>query len=96
MCALGFEWPNGAWVKYTEAKYTMLAPSDDRPLNSLVPTDQLPDFSLPFRGQRRREDPPTCEPDHDASASAVPAPEPYDTENVTLRQLIDEVRTLSV
>ncbi|GAY54995.1 hypothetical protein CUMW_161010, partial [Citrus unshiu] len=48
--ALGFEWRNGAWVKYTEVKYTMLAPSDYRPLNFVVPTDQLPDFSLPFRG----------------------------------------------
>lgn len=96
VCALGFEWPNGAWVKYTEAKYTMLASSDDRPLNSMVPTDQLPDFSLPFRGQRRRENPPTCEPDHDASASTVPPANPHDSGEVTLQQLMDEVRTLSV
>ena len=48
--ALSFERRNGAWVKYTEVKYTMLAPSDYRPLNFVVPTDQLPDFSLPFRG----------------------------------------------
>ena len=94
--ALGFEWRNGAWVKYTEAKYTMLAPSDDRPLNSVVPADQLPDFSLPFWGQHRREDPPTCEPDHDASASAVPPADPHDSGEVTLQQLMDEVRTLSV
>ncbi len=74
----------------------MLAPSDDRPLNVMVYVDQLPDFSLPFRGQCRHENPPLCVANHDTSASAVPAPEPYDTENVTLRQLIDEVRTLSV
>ena len=43
---LGFEWKNGTWVKYTENKFTFLAPSDDRPLNVVVPTDQLPVFSL--------------------------------------------------
>ena len=48
--ALGFEWHNRAWVKFTENKYTFLALSDDRPLNDVVPTDQLPNFSLPFRG----------------------------------------------
>ena len=48
--ALGFEWRNGAWVKYTKTKYTMLALSDDRLLNSVVPVDQLSDFSLPFQG----------------------------------------------
>ncbi|GAY62899.1 hypothetical protein CUMW_221420 [Citrus unshiu] len=94
--ALGFEWRNGAWVKYTEAKYTMLAPSDDRPLNSVVPADQLLDFSLPFWGQRRREDPPTCEPDHDASASSVPPADPHDSCEVILQQLMDKVMTLSV
>ena len=91
--ALGFEWRNGAWVKYIDAKYTMFAPSDDRPLNSVVPADQLPDFSLPFLGQRRRQDPPTCEPDHDASASAIPPADPHDSDEVTLQQLMDEVRT---
>ena len=87
MYALGFEWRNGTWVKYTEAKYTMLAPSDNRPLNSVVPADQLPDFSLPFRGQRRREDPPTCEPDHDASASAIPLAKPMTPEKLLFNNL---------
>ena len=94
--ALGFEWRNRAWVKYIEAKYTMFAPSNDRPLNSVAPADQLHDFSLHFRGQRRREDPPTCEPDHDTSASVVPPADPYDSTEVILQQLMDKVRTLSV
>ena len=50
VCALGFEWRNGAWVKFIDNKYTFLALSDDRPLNDVVLTDQLPDFLLPFRG----------------------------------------------
>ena len=79
-------------MKYTEAKYTMLALSDDRPLNSVVPTDQLSAFSLPFQGRRRRED----LPDHDASVSIVSLVEPHDSSEVTLQQLMDEVRTLSV
>ena len=83
-------------MKYTETKYTMLAPSDGRPLNSVVHVDQLPDFSLCFRGQRRREDPQACALNHDAFASAVPPAEPHDFDEVTLQQLMDEVRTLSV
>ena len=55
--ASGFKWHNGAWVKYTEIKYTMLSLSDYRPLNYVVLANQLPDFSLPFRGQNRCEDP---------------------------------------
>lgn len=54
VCALGFEWRNGAWVKFTDNKYIFFAPNDDRSLNDVVPTDQLPYFSLPFRGQRKR------------------------------------------
>ncbi|KAH9658467.1 CCHC-type domain-containing protein [Citrus sinensis] len=54
---LGFEWKNGTWVKFTENKFTFLAPSDHRPLNAVVPADQLPVFSLSFRGQRRWRDP---------------------------------------
>ena len=54
--ALGFEWHNGAWVRISDNKYTFLAPSDDRPLNDVVFTDQLPDFALPFRSQCRRRD----------------------------------------
>lgn len=50
MCALGFEWRNGAWVKFIENKYTMIGPSDDHSLNDVIPIDQLPDFLLPFRG----------------------------------------------
>ena len=51
---LGFEWKDGTWVKYIDNKFTFLAPSDDRPLNAVIPADQLPVFSLLFRGQRRR------------------------------------------
>ena len=36
---LGFEWKNGTWVKFTENKFTFLAPSDDQPLNVVVPAD---------------------------------------------------------
>ena len=67
----------------------MLAPSDDRPLNDVVPANQLPDFSLPFRGQHKRREP-------QVSASIVPPPEPPTFEKVTLQQLMDEVRRLSV
>ena len=48
--ALGFKWKNKTWVKFTYSKFIFLAPIDDRPLNVVVPADQLPDFSLPFRG----------------------------------------------
>ena len=51
---LGFEWKNGTWVKFIENKFTFLAPSDDQPLNYVVPADQLPVFSLSFQGQRGR------------------------------------------
>ncbi|KAH9716748.1 Integrase catalytic domain-containing protein [Citrus sinensis] len=51
---LGFEWKDGTWVKYSDNKFTFLAPRDDRPLNAVIPADQLPVFSLSFRGQRRR------------------------------------------
>ncbi|KAH9657669.1 CCHC-type domain-containing protein [Citrus sinensis] len=61
---------NGTWVKYTENKFTFLAQSDDRPLNAVVPADQLPIFSLSFRGQRRRRDPPVIASAPGASASA--------------------------
>ena len=44
--ALGFEWKNRTWVKFTDNKFTFLAPSDDRPLNAIVLVNQLPDFSL--------------------------------------------------
>ena len=77
VCALWFEWKNKTCVKFTDNKFTFLAPSDDRPLNAVVPADQLPNFSLLFRGQCRRWDPPA-------------------SEEVTLQQLMDEVRTLSV
>ncbi|KAH9697591.1 Integrase catalytic domain-containing protein [Citrus sinensis] len=51
---LDFEWKDGTWVKYSDNKFTFLAPSDDRPLNAVIPADQLPVFSLSFQGQRRR------------------------------------------
>ncbi|KAH9801427.1 hypothetical protein KPL71_001026 [Citrus sinensis] len=93
---LGFEWKNGTWVKYTENKFTFLAPSDDRPLNAVVVADQLPIFSLSFRGQRRRRDPPVIASAPDVSASVSSPPQPPISEDVTLQQLMDEVRTLSV
>ncbi|KAH9753250.1 Integrase catalytic domain-containing protein [Citrus sinensis] len=93
---LGFEWKNGTWVKFTENKFTFLAPSDDQPLNAVVPADQLPVFSLSFRGQRRRRDPHVIASAPGASASASSPPQPPTSEEVTLQQLMDEVRTLSV
>ena len=48
--SLSFEWQNGTWVKFTNNKFTFLAPSDDWPLNVVVPADQIPVFSLSFRG----------------------------------------------
>ena len=87
--AIGFEWHNGAWVKVTDNKYTFLTPSDDRPLNDVVPADQLPDFSLPFRGQRRCRNRPGS-----ASTPAIPRPEPSTFDEITLQQLMDKVRTL--
>ena len=93
---LGFEWKNGTWVKYSENKFTFLAPSDDRPLNVVVPADQLPIFSLSFWGQRRRRDPPVIASDPVVSASVSSPPRPPTSGDVTLQQLMDEVRTLSV
>lgn len=63
----------------------MIAPSDDRPLNDMVPVDQLPDFLLPFWGQRRRQDSPISASDLDAFTSIVPPPKPHDSEEVTLQ-----------
>ena len=89
--ALGFKWHNGAWVKISDNKYTFLTPSDDRPLNDVVPADQLPNFLLPFQGQRRRRDRPVS-----ASAPTLPPSEPSASEEVSFQQLMDEVRTLSM
>ena len=89
--ALGFEWHNGAWVRISNNKYTFLAPSDDRPLNNVVPTDQISDFSFPFPRQRKRRDRPVS-----ASLLVLPPSKPPSSEEVTLQQLMDEVRTLSV
>ena len=83
-------------VKFIENKFTFLALSDDRPLNVVVPTDQLPVFSLSFRDQRRRRDPLVIASAPGASASASSPPQPPTSEEVTLQQLMDEVRTLSV
>ncbi|KAH9704714.1 hypothetical protein KPL70_011578 [Citrus sinensis] len=93
---LGFEWKNGTWVKYTENKFTFFALSDDRPLNTVVPADQLLIFSLSFRAQRRHRDPPVIASAPGASASASSPPQPPTSEEVTLQQLMDEVQTLSV
>ncbi|KAH9768815.1 Integrase catalytic domain-containing protein [Citrus sinensis] len=93
---LGFEWKDGTWVKYSENKFTFIAPSDDRPLNAVVPADQLPIFSLSFRGQRRRRDPPVIASAPDVSASVSSPPRHPTSGDVTLQQLMDEVRTLSL
>ncbi|KAH9658634.1 hypothetical protein KPL70_023569 [Citrus sinensis] len=93
---LGFEWKNGTWVKYTENKFTFLALSDDRPLNAVVPANQLPIFSLSFRGQRRHRDPPVIASAPDVSTSVSSPPQPPISEDVTLQQLMDEVRILSM
>ncbi|KAH9697997.1 hypothetical protein KPL71_023833 [Citrus sinensis] len=93
---LGFEWKDGTWVKYSDNKFTFLAPSDDRPLNAVIPADQLPVFSLSFRGQRRRRVSSTVASVPSASASASSPPRPPTSGDVTLQQLMDEVRTLSV
>ena len=48
---LGFEWKDGTWAKYSDNKFTFLAPSDDRPLNAVIPA--IPSYSnlyfLPYR-----------------------------------------------
>lgn len=93
---LGFEWKNGTWVKFTENKFTFLSPSDDRPLNAVVPADQLPVFSLSFRGQLRHRDPPVVASAPGAFASASSPPQPPTSEEITLQQLMDEVQTLFV
>ena len=72
----------------------MIAPSDNHPLNDVVPTDHLLDFLLPFWG--RHPDPLISTSDFNASTSAIPLSEPPTSEDVTLQQLMDEVRTLFV
>ncbi|KAH9762390.1 hypothetical protein KPL70_000794 [Citrus sinensis] len=93
---LGFEWKDDTWVKYSDNKFTFLAPSDDQPLNAVIPADQLPVFSLSFRGQCRRRVSSTVASAPSASASASSPPRPPASGDVTLQQLMDEVRTLSV
>ena len=94
--ALGFKWRNGAWVKFTDNKYTLIAPSDDHPLNDVVSADQLLDFLLPFQGQCRHQVALISAYDLDASASTIPPLEPHTFKEVTFQQLIDKVRALSV
>ncbi|KAH9670880.1 hypothetical protein KPL70_017145 [Citrus sinensis] len=93
---LGFEWKDGTWVKYSDNKFTFLAPSDDRPLNVVIPADQLPVFSLSFRGQRRRRVSSTIALAPSAYVSVSSPPRPLTSGDVTLQQLMDEVWTLSV
>ena len=94
--SLGFEWSNGTWVKVTDNKFIFLAPSDDQSLNAVVSANQLPVFSLSFRGQRRHRAPSVSISAPAASAPALPHPEPLTSKEVSLQQLMDEVRTLSV
>ncbi|KAH9672866.1 hypothetical protein KPL70_017899 [Citrus sinensis] len=81
---LGFEWKDDTWVKYSDNKFTFLAPSDDRPLNAVIPADQLPVFSLSFRGQRRRRVSSTVALAPSASASVSSPPRPPIFRDVTL------------
>lgn len=74
----------------------MIALSDDYPLNDVVFAYQFPDFSLSFRGQCRRQDPLVSASNLDVFAFVVPPPEPHTSEKITLPQLINEVRALSV
>lgn len=96
VCGLGFEWQNEKLMKFQQNKPTLLAPSDDRLLNAVVPTGQLSDFSLSLGSQHRCQAPPTAASDTGASASAAPPTEPHEPVEVTLQQLMDEVRTLFV
>ncbi|KAK9195176.1 hypothetical protein WN943_003295 [Citrus x changshan-huyou] len=57
----------------------------DRPLNDVVPADQLPDFSLPFQGQRRRRDPLVSASAPNVSASVSLPPEPPASNEITLK-----------
>ena len=94
--SLGFKWSNDTWVKFTDNKFIFLALSDDRPLNVVVPANQLPVFSLSFRGQRRHRASSISTSASTASAPALPHLKPHISEEVTLQQLMDEVRTFSV
>ena len=80
----------------SDNKFTFLAPSDDRPLNAVIPADQLPVFSLSFRGQRRRRVSSMVASVPSASASASSPPRLLTSGDVTLQQLMDEVRSLSM
>lgn len=71
-------------VKFTENKYTIIALSDNSPLNAMILVDHLFEFSLPFHDQHRCLDPPASALILDASASTVPPPKPYNFEEVTL------------
>lgn len=51
--SLGFDWKDGALVKTKRDRATHLAPSDYRPLNDILPPEELPDFALPLRAQHR-------------------------------------------
>lgn len=80
--SLGFDCKNGEWVKDSLIKnrYTLIAPSDRRMLNDVVPVDQLPDC----RTFQRPQPPPSAPEEH--------APAPNDDQ---VQLLLGEVRTLS-
>ena len=67
-----------------ENKFTFLALNDDRPLNDVVPANQLPVFSLSFQGQSRHRDPPVIALAPCASASASSPLQPPTSKEVTL------------
>ena len=53
--SLDFEWKNGTWFKFTENKFTFLAPSDDRPLNVWFPLISYPFSHSHFKGNVNTE-----------------------------------------
>ncbi|KAH9724699.1 hypothetical protein KPL70_007586 [Citrus sinensis] len=48
MTSISFSRKNGVWIKTSNSKNrdTLIAPEDDRMLNDIYPSDQLPDFRL--------------------------------------------------
>lgn len=78
-------------MKIKRDKAMQLAPSDDGLLNDIIPADQLPNFSLPLPSQRRQ---PEIHPS--VPTSTEPLPETTTSKEVTLQQLMDEIKMLSV
>ncbi|KAH9745941.1 hypothetical protein KPL70_004261 [Citrus sinensis] len=90
MTSIGFSRKNGVWIKTSNSKNrdTLIAAEDDRMLNDIYPSDQLPDFRLGAHHSppRRRFVPrPPADSDFEermmdadipSSSELPPAPEP--------------------